>query len=457
MNRKTIRWIPVVGLGYLVAATMGMTMMGCAPKVSPAVSHTPTETPSQVPSATLFVTPTMKASVTPSPIPSPTHSFLDDVLPVGDIAYKIPLTIRHLTQDSVNLFFEIGEPASGSVYIRSMEGARRVIEKSLSPSQTRHLLVIGELNPGTRYEVFVVLQSDGEDQRQPSYLSRAWGPVTFRTVSESDPVRFGVIGDASFGDLATVALVEEMATYDLDFVLHTGDVVDETEEGMDPFVSYAHKYFEPFEALLKQMPIYTVIGNHDYDLDIRWQGEPFYFYAFPPFTDSRFPGHGESGRNQYYAFAYQGVQFVMLDTQIFFGMPGREEQDIWLEERLADPNYIATIPVFHVSPYSSSTVHPTNSLPVRNSWVQLFESANVPLVISGHFHHYERLYENGITFIVSGGGSSILYALGERLPGSQIAFRQTHFVLVEIEGNTLKLSAIALGGDLLDQVEIPLN
>jgi hypothetical protein len=148
---------------------------------------------------------------------------------------------------------------------------------------------------------------------------------------------------------------------------------------------------------------------------------------------------------------------VMLDTQIFFGMPGREEQDIWLEERLADPNYIATIPVFHVSPYSSSTVHPTNSLPVRNSWVQLFESANVPLVISGHFHHYERLYENGITFIVSGGGSSILYALGERLPGSQIAFRQTHFVLVEIEGNTLKLLAIALGGDLLDQVEIPLN
>ena len=86
-----------------------------------------------------------------------------------------------------------------------------------------------------------------------------------------------------------------------------------------------------------------------------------------------------------------------------------------LKERLADPRFRITIPVFHVAPYSSSIVHPDDGLPVRYSWNWRFEQSKVPLVLSGHFHHYERLVANGITYIVSGGGSSTLYAQGELL------------------------------------------
>jgi hypothetical protein len=102
-------------------------------------------------------------------------------------------------------------------------------------------------------------------------------------------------------------------------------------------------------------------------------------------------------------------------------------------------------------------VHPDDGLPVRYTWNPLFETANVPVSFSGHFHHYERHIANGLTYIVTGGGSSTLYAQGERLPTSQIYVRRTHFVLAEIYGDRIELLVISKEGDILDQATIALN
>jgi predicted phosphodiesterase len=356
----------------------------------------------------------------------------------------------------VTLLFELDVPAEGSLFIRAREAAIPVIEMKLDPTQTRHLLTVDGLRPDTQYDAIVGLGTAESGFQQPVFLSRAWGPVNIRTATDIGALRVGVIGDASFGDPVTSSLVQEMAAANLDFVVHTGDVVDETEQGVNPFRSYAEKFYTPFAPLLTQMPVYTVIGNHDYDADIRWQGEPFYYYAFPPFPDPLFLAQDDRLRNQYYAFAYQGVQFLMLDSQVFFGQPGHEEQEAWLTERLADPRLRMTIPVFHVSPFSSSSVHPTDSLPVRDAWVPLFEAADVPVVLSGHFHQYERLESNGVTYIVSGGGSATLYAPGELLPESAVFGRQSHYVLLEIDGEGVELSAHALGGEVIDRLRLPL-
>jgi predicted phosphodiesterase len=359
-----------------------------------------------------------------------------------------------VTTNSATLFFELAAPAEGRVFVRPTNANAQTINVPLDPSQVRHLLTVEGLETGIYYEVTVALEPSQGDYHQPHFLSRAWGPVSFRTTSESGSLRFGVLSDASFGDAATTALIEAMAGADLDFVLHAGDVVDETEQGVDPFDSYARKYYTPFEPLLKQMPVYTAIGNHDYDTDIRWQDRPFYYYAFPPFPNPYLPEQEARQENQYYAFSYQDIQFIVLDSQVFFGVSGREEQEAWLAERLADPTFRATIPLFHVAPFSSSSVHVGEDLPVRYTWVPLFEDAAVPIVFSGHFHHYERLSSNGITCITSGGGSSTLYAPGDPLPESIVLARQTHYVLVEIDGGQLTLRAIALGGEVIDQAEV---
>jgi 3',5'-cyclic AMP phosphodiesterase CpdA len=202
--------------------------------------------------------------------------------------------------------------------------------------------------------------------------------------------------------------------------------------------------------------VYTVPGNHDYDADIRLGQTPFYYHAFPPFPDPGFPGQEAAERNQYYAFRRDDLQFILLDTQVLFGVSGREDQARWLSERLNDPRSGPTIAVMHVAPYSSSSVHPTDSLPPRQQWVPLLEAADVPLVLSGHFHGYERLAANGITYLVAGGGSSTLYAFADRLPESQASARRTHFVLLEVDGGPIRLTAIALGGEVLDQATVTL-
>jgi DNA repair exonuclease SbcCD nuclease subunit len=251
-------------------------------------------------------------------------------------------------------------------------------------------------------------------------------------------------------------LIEDISSAGVDFVLHAGDVVDETGEGADPYDSYAENFYSLFEPVLRHVPVYTVPGNHDYDPDIRLQGRPFYYQAFPAFPDSDFPGQGSADQNQYYGFVSGSVQFLMLDSQVLFGVPGREAETEWLKQRLSHAGYRATIVVVHVAPFSSSSVHPGDSLPVRSQWVPLFERAHVALVISGHFHDYERLAVNGIPYLVVGGGSSTLYAAGDILPQSQVFKRQSHFVLGEIDDSALTLTAIGLDGQVIDQLKIPL-
>jgi predicted phosphodiesterase len=425
---------------------------------SPELALEPVSSPTPASSAMSISTaaPTITAAPTATPfvddiLPA---AVLDGDLPLSDISYRIPLTIRHVSQNAVTLFFELDRPTPVRLFIRSPGAAVQSVEVNLDPEQTRHLVTVEDLSPDTDYEAIVAIEIAEDSFEQPAFLSQAWGPVTYHTPAGSGSLRIGVIGDASFGDPVTTDLVNAMAGADLDFVLHAGDVVDETAQDVDPFLSYAEKFYTPFAPLLKQLPVYTVIGNHDYDADIRWLDAPFYYYAFPPFPDPLFPAQGDQPKNQYYAFVYHDIQFLMLDTQVFFGQPGRDEQQAWLNERLADSTFRMTIPVFHVAPFSSSSVHATDSLPVQATWSPLFESANVPVVFSGHFHQYERLRNNGLTYIVSGGGSSILYAPGELIPQSEVFKRQSHFVLLEIDEEGIRLTAIARGGEVIDQLGI---
>ncbi len=422
---------------------------------APAIdASTPTKTVQTLTSTTQPSTSTATKIPTETPSSTPTPDYFSQTYPSSENEYAIPLTLRHATTTQAVFFFELQHPAEGLLIFHNTD-ARTQEEIAFPADDNRQMITIEDLSPGTEYEAIVILREETGGFSQPGFAGEKWDSVQFQTLSDDWPLRVGVLGDASFGDEATQALVQLIAAQDLDFVIHTGDVVYETD-GSNVFNSYLQKYFVPFAPLLHQGPVYTVLGNHDYDTSVRWEGAPFYDYAFSPFPNPQI-GYPEARRsNQYYALAYQDIQFLMLDTHVFAGAGGRAEQDTWLEARLADPKFRVTIPVFHVAPYSSSVVHPADGLPVRFSWNWRFEDANVPLALSGHFHHYERLIANGITYIVTGGGSSTLYAQGELLPESQTYARKTHFVLLEIYQDTIDLTAISVDGEIIDQATIPI-
>ncbi len=395
---------------------------------------------------------------TPSPIDTalPSADYFSQSNPLSDNSFTIPLAVRHVTKYQATLFFELQNPADGMLVVRSLGSLQPQAEILFTSADKRQMITVGGLEPGEEYESLVLFCDHKSSCTQPGFAGKEWGSVRFKTADDEWPLRVAVLGDASFGDESTQALIQLISAQDLDFLVHTGDVVYEADSS-DVFQSYTLKFFEPFAPILHQMPVYTVLGNHDYDSTVMWQGAPYYDLVFPPFPNSD-DEHADNRRsNQYYAFSYQDIQFLMLDTHVFAGGSGREEQDTWLRERLSDPRYRLTIPVFHVASYSSSAVHPDDGLPVRYSWNQLFESANVPITLSGHFHHYERVLVNGISYIVTGGGSSTLYAQGDLVPGSQGYFRKTHFVLLEIFKDYIDLKAIDLGGEIIDSAVIEIE
>jgi predicted phosphodiesterase len=432
--------------------------VGLAACASPAVTPTPvlpivesstlppSEAPNTTPSPALTSTATQQPTVTPFP----------EAVPSTEITYAIPPTAQHVTETGATIFFELSAPAAGQLLYRAQTDPADGGAVPLDPENTRQIITLEGLTPGQRYDYVIRLGADGAPLGEPTFDGSLWGPTSFHTPPYKEPLRFGVIGDSGFGEEVTFRLGELMAASDLDFVIHVGDVVYRIAENASPFEAYALKYYTPFAPVLREMPIYPVVGNHDVEAAAFWGETPFYYYVFPPFPDSAFAPSDYDGRRQWVAFAVADIQFVLLDTQTFFGEAGGVEQDAWLADRLADERFRLTIPVCHVPVYSSGP-HAGDAAVVRANWAGLFEAAHAPLVLSGHDHDYERLSVNGVTYIVSGGGSTALYTLDSPHPGSQFFATLSHFVLVEVYPSVILLSAIGADGVLIDQANIPLE
>jgi len=441
-------------------ALLSVAAVGCARAPSSPIPSATSAISTSTQASTLFHTPT--PSLTPEPAPTQTPRPSSTPLPQvafadqpADSAYQVPLTVQKLTPFEATIHFELEKPSSGWLLYRpDQQDFAGWWALTLEADVTIHQIPLVGLTPGSSYSVQVGLGDDLESLRSPSMLGTGWGPINFEVPSIGEPnLRFGIIGDSGFGDDQTRALAERMKGYDLDFVLHTGDAVYKAFEQSGPAEAFATKYFKAFALLLEETPIFPVLGNHDYDQAARSEGRPYFVRAFPLLTDPSVP---DSALGTWYAFDRSGIQFIMLDSHAFQGAGGRAEQTAWLEERLADPSFQYSIPVFHTPPYTSG-LHRNDGRALQADWNPLFEAADVPLVFSGHDHNYERIVRNGVTYVISGGGSPVLYGENGRVEGSQGFHRRMHFVLVEIDQNRIELTAIDNDGNVLDRATITID
>lgn len=157
-----------------------------------------------------------------------------------------------------------------------------------------------------------------------------------------------------------------------------------------------------FDSLTRGMrdqyiPIFVVMGNHDYGLDIPRAEREF---------ASRFP---QFAVDHWYARTYGSLAMLFLDSNAY-PMPQEQwaRQAEWFARTLAAYDADAAIDgiiVFsHHPPYTNSTV--TSDDPnVLKAFVPAFvASPKTVAMISGHTHAYEHFIEQGKHFIVTGGG-----------------------------------------------------
>lgn len=371
-----------------------------------------------------------------------------ETAPLAEVGYEIPLFIRHVESTAALLQWELVDPAEVELLIWERDNPNELRMESLAPA-TGHF-VVSNLTPATDYQGVLLVEGG-----RPPLLGEAWPIVSFTTSSsEFSGLRIGVLGDSGFGEATTRQLAEVLAERDPDLVLHTGDLVYRVEESPNPAAAFAHKLFQTHLPLLTSAPFYPVAGNHEFDFAARQDGKPYYQHVFLPLGAGslQFP---ETSDGLYYSFVVEDVQFLMLNSQALFGIPGRSEQERWLEERVSDRRYRTTVVVLHVPPFNAGR-HQTDSRTVKSAWGSLLGAAEVGLVLSGHDHNYQRHRVGGKTYVVSGGGSNSLYSVQADATGVEAAFRIAHVVVLEIDDAGFRITALDKNGQQLDDAEVPI-
>ena len=381
------------------------------PTYTPVPSATPTSPPTQTPSST----PTPSPTLTPSPTPTQ---------PLNEYASYL----QNVTQDSITIMWETPQNPIESRLRYRLLGDPTWIEKVASAKTGFHEITLQGLTPDSTYEYQVNL--DGNSQWSPSW------PAVFSTAPDaSQSCRAAIYGDSRTPYEVHREVIESIAKNEPDLLFHTGDFVEFGRK----YRSWDKEFFHPAADLLAYVPLYPILGNHEYN-----GTERMWYYKFfsPP------------GNEQWYAFTYGCARFIILDSN--FNFKPRGEQYTWLVKEFQSSEYNNSkwqIVLFHHPPYTSGS-HRGDEVPSADYLVPLFEANGVDMVFSGHNHHYERSFKDGIYYIVTAGGGAWLYNFSNIAlnPYSQVRNKINHHTTLDFHcsDNYLELNAWDTSLNLID-------
>ncbi|MEC8895018.1 MAG: metallophosphoesterase, partial [Planctomycetota bacterium] len=247
-----------------------------------------------------------------------------------------------------------------------------------------------------------------------------------------------------------------------DLVLTTGD--NAYNDGTRAEV--LANYFVPLASLMDQVPVYPSLGNHDVRTD---NAKPLLEEVYLPVNDA-------DGSESYYSFQRGNSLFIALDSNEDLSSASLQYE--WLEDELQSNSADWVICYFHHPMYSDSWHGDDDFL--RTSLAPLFEEHGVDIVLAGHDHSYQRSYPLRLIpdsplcrlgcaidghmepdfldpgapiYVVTGGGGADLYPLFRSLRMASVAMRH-HAVIVDIEGDELRMSAVDTAGVFFDSMSI---
>jgi hypothetical protein len=368
-------------------------------------------------------------------------------------AQKIYTYVGRLGTDRALLAWGTTEGAGNTIGRDSTPLGRAEVHLAGRTLETpRNWIEIDGLEPDRSYEYEVRING------------RSAGRGTFRTLPlRATRLAFLVIGDYGNGSRGQYEIAGAMWRAFLDrqsspnpirFVLTTGDNI--YAEWL-PFRirsgsrdrDWERKFFAPYEPLLRHIPFYPTLGNHDGNESESRADLAVYLDNF------FFPG--AAGPARYYRFNVGDLaDFFALDTtsNTPAGPPSaayREggEQHRWLERVLAQSRAPWKIPYFHHPPFNAGPGHPA-SLGTLRHFTRLFEQHGVTVAFSGHEHNFQMsacdARTGGICYVVTGAGGELRASdVTSRMQAASIAAwaPQRHFLLVEIEGGRMRIYPLA--------------
>jgi len=266
------------------------------------------------------------------------------------------------------------------------------------------------------------------------------GP-TIRVENKDIPKQWSLIayGDMRFTDPTNEKvtdpkvrrwLVDRVASEHPDAVLLSGDVPYSGNVEND-YVVY-HQETEPWRT--NKLRVYPAMGNHELHGDEVLEPKNWW-NAFPEFKGRR-----------WYSVEMGNAYIITLDSNLSL-LPGSRQYG-WLVDQLTNLPKTARYVFFsmHHPPVADSIEgdHSHDVRPNERALADLLEKQATTskakfIVIAGHIHNYQRFFESGVTYLVSGGGGARPYPIA-RTPADKFqdpAFPNYHYVKFVFDGKAL--------------------
>lgn len=253
---------------------------------------------------------------------------------------------------------------------------------------TDHVVTLGGLSPLTTYHYSIGTAA--------ATLAGGDGSTRFTTpppAGTPKPTRIWVLGDAGTNTVAQARVRNAFYQYTADrlpdLCLLLGD--NAYDRGTD--VEYQKAFFGMYPAMLRQVPFWSCLSNHDTAQSVAHVNTYPYFHIFT------FPTKGEcggvpSGTEHYFSFDYGNIHFVSLDSMTSNRSPSGP-MAAWVAKDLAATTATWIIVLFHHPPYSKGS-HDSDTekgmVEMRRNLLPILEQGGADLVLSGHSHCYERSF-----------------------------------------------------------------
>ena len=212
--------------------------------------------------------------------------------------------------------------------------------------------------------------------------------------SNKDSIVFAVVADNHYHFHALNETVEDInQNYDVDFVVHAGDMADLGLQGE----------FEMFHDAMSRlvMPWFTVIGNHDY----RSNGEKIYEEMFG---------------NLNYSISTGFLRIVFFDD--VFWESNRLPDFDWLETELAKDKDKVTLLVSHIPPDSRQFDEES-----KQRFLEILNKHQTNYSFHGHVHRFYTFTENETEFVTCPSTDKDKYLIVTAFPNGQVKFREVWY------------------------------
>jgi predicted MPP superfamily phosphohydrolase len=255
----------------------------------------------------------------------------------------------------------------------------------------------------------------------------------------------------------SVAVFQQLASYEPDFAIITGDLTGANTAGRQP--SYPDIRFHDVMAWSQDAAYMPVWGNHDWETpaldDLRNYKGRFDLPNAGTVTSSPIDGAGGYERYEdWYWFDYGNVRFISYPEPY----SGSTTWDDWKTQAepifsaaQQDPNIDFIVTLGHRASYTSTTGRAPGELSLRailNYFGDTYTKYN--LSINGHDHNYQRYYpQHGVTFITSPTGGAY-YRDWDTQP-AECAYRVRHFGVVVLDINESAITGVFRCGRQAEQ------